>query len=115
MIRCKYVGSMSCDIGDREFDAVGQEAEFSEQGFKEAVLGGAVFIPNEYFDLCNFLPEHVQQYGPSGVRIDPPQVFMNSLAVAQDTYKAFRQRMLNGEVILGSDQCGPTLGYSNPS
>lgn len=104
MIDCRYVGGIASEIGDREFDTVGQLASLSEQGFKEAVNGGAAFILSEDFDRCNFLPEDLDKYGNSGQRIDPSSTFSNSLALAQSIYRSTKQRLSAGEVITGSDQ-----------
>ena len=30
MVKCRYVGWDSCEVGNREFDGIGQAAEFGE-------------------------------------------------------------------------------------
>ena len=45
----RYVGGGQTSIGDRGFDFVGQQGEFTEEQFLEVVLGGGVFIPEESF------------------------------------------------------------------
>lgn len=100
MISCRYVGGDCSQIGDREYDAVGQRATMSEQSFREAVLGGAPFIPEEQFALRGFTPEELGKYGPSGERIDPPASFCDKLMACQQVYHDIRARMLRNEPLL---------------
>jgi hypothetical protein len=83
MILARYAGSGCSEIGDREFNAVGQQAEMSEQSFIDAVIGGAIFIPEEYFLAIGFTDEELAQYGTFGERINPTDSFSSKLALAQ--------------------------------
>ena len=93
MVICRYVGSGCSEIGDREFDAVGQCASFSEQGFREAVLGNAPFITEAEFEKIGFDDGELSLYGPQGSRVDPPQSFCDKLATAQEAFRDLRLRM----------------------
>ena len=94
MVLCRYVGGDCSTIGDREFDAVGQRATLSEEGFREAVLGHAPFISEEDFTKIGFTQEELATYGPSGSRVDPPQSFIDKLAMAQEIFRDTYGRML---------------------
>lgn len=48
MIYC-FVGTNS-SVGDLGFTHVGQYAEFSDELFRDVILGGSAFIPTEDFD-----------------------------------------------------------------
>ena len=96
MITCRYVGGDCSTIGDREFDAVGQRAEFSEQGFREAVLGNAPFIVEDDFKKVGFTEEELSTHGPSGSRVDPTQSFTDKLGAAQQMFRDTRARMESG-------------------
>ena len=93
MIACRYVGSGCSQVGDREFDTVGQRAVFSEQGFREVVLGNAPFIAEEDFKRVGFTPDELSMYGQSGMRVDPPQSFNDKLGMAQQIFREVRARM----------------------
>jgi len=93
MIQCTYVGSGCSQIDDREFDAVGQRASMSENNFREAVLGGAAFIPTEDFAKIEFTEEEICRFGPMGSRFDPSASFCNKLMLAQQLYRDLRNRM----------------------
>lgn len=94
MISCRYVGGDASMIGDREFDAVGQRAVLSEQGYREAVLGGAAFIPEEAFQKIGFTPVQLDQYGPVGLRLEPPAEFCDKLILSQQVFRDIRDDML---------------------
>jgi hypothetical protein len=94
MVSCRYVGSDCALIGDTEFDTVGQLATFSEQGFSEVVLGHAFFIRDADFKACNFTQEELDQFGQSGMRIDPTPSFTSKLAMAQQIFCDTYARML---------------------
>lgn len=94
MIACNYVGGDASSIGDREFDEVGQRAVFSEEGYREAVLGNAAFIPEYEFRRIEFTPEQLAAHGPVATRVDPPQSFCDKLARAQQVFRDIRDRML---------------------
>ena len=93
MVSCRYVGSDSSEVGDREFDEVGQRAVFSEVGFKEACLGGAAFITEEEFKRRGFTAKELEKHGPCGARIDPPHEFLQKLYDAQQVYRDTCARM----------------------
>lgn len=93
MVTCRYVSSDSTEIALREFDTVGQKAEFSESTFVEVVLGGGVFIPEEDFARCRFTEEQLEKYGRSGDRVNPTEDFCNKLALAQQIYRELRDRV----------------------
>lgn len=93
MISCRYVGSDCSQIGEREFDTIGQRAVLSEQGFREAVLGGAAFIPEEDFVKRGFSAEELAAHGPAGIRIDPPHSFTLKVDMAQQVFRDIRGRM----------------------
>ncbi len=92
MISCRFVGDSSM-LGDREYDVVGQKAMLSEQGYREAVLGGAAFIPEEEFKGINFTPDELSRHGASGMRIDPPSEFLHKLSQAQQLFRDIREKM----------------------
>ncbi len=101
MISCRYVGSDCSYLGDREFDAVGQMATLSEEGFREAILGGAVFIPEESFHKVGFTEDELKQFAESGMRCDPTESFVNKLALAQLMYgELFESMKQNANSIL---------------
>lgn len=87
MITCRYVGSDCSSLGEREFDTVGQIATLSEDGFREAVLGGAAFISDEAFKRVNFSSADLLLYGQSGERCDPSAKFVEKLSIAQQVYR----------------------------
>jgi hypothetical protein len=97
MVTCVYVGGESSAIGDREFDAIGQKAVFSEKGFGEVLLGGAAFIPQKMFDGIGFTEEELGEYGPIGSRYDPPQSFCDKLATAQHFFHELRSELASGK------------------
>lgn len=94
MIACRFVGGDFSLVGDREFDAVGQQATFSEQGFKDVVFGGAAFIPEEDFLRIGFTEQELETYGPAGQRFNPPQSFCDKLGAAHQVYRDLKSRML---------------------
>jgi hypothetical protein len=97
MISCRYVGNDSSMIGDREFDVIGQRAVFSEQGYREAVLGGAAFIPEEDFKKLDLTQSELDEFGPVGSRVDPTNSFCVKTIRGQQIFREIRDRMLLGE------------------
>lgn len=93
MIACRYVGGGCSTVGDREFDAVGQRAVFSERSFCEVVLGNAPFITEEDFNKVGFTADELSLHGPSGARVDPPQSFNDKLGMAQQMFRDMRARV----------------------
>ena len=111
MISCRYVSADSSMIGDREFDAIGQRAVLSEQGYREAVLGGAAFIPEEEFRKIDFTVDELNQYGPVGVRVDPPNSFCEKLLRAQQIFRDLRERMMvDSQRVLAEVEPEPVFG-----
>ena len=94
MIACRYISGDSSSIGEREFDAVGQRAVFSETSYREAVLGGAGFIAEEQFKKLGFTQEELDKYGPVGERNNPSASFCDKLLRAQEVYRETRDAML---------------------
>lgn len=94
MISCRYVGGDCSFLGEREFEAVGQRAMLSEDGYRDAVLGGAAFIPESDFFKIGFTTEELAANGPVGIRVDPPQAFNEKLARAQQVFRDISSRML---------------------
>ena len=82
---------------EREFDAVGQRAVFSEQGYREAVLGGAAFIPEEDFKKLELTQAELDAFGPVGVRADPTNSFCAKVLKGQQIFRGIHDRMIMGE------------------
>ena len=99
MIKCVYVGGDSCEIGNREFDAVGQTAEFSESEFRDVVLGRAPFIPEEDFARVGFTEEELKKWGKPGERFETSDLFTGKLALAHDMFRDLYARTQNGEAV----------------
>lgn len=93
MVNCVYVGGEASEIGDREFDAVGQKAQFSESGFVDAVLGGAAFLPESEFNRIGMTAEEIRKYGPAGERDNPPGSFIAKLSRAHEVYRNLRSQI----------------------
>ena len=107
MISCRYVGGDASEIGDREFDTVGQKASLSETGYREAVLGGAAFIPESSFDKLGFSQDELDSFGPVGMRMNPPASFCDKLMVAQELFREIRSEMIRdsaGILVEASDE-----------
>ena len=98
MVNCAYVGNLASQIGDIEFDTIGQRAEFSETGFRDAVLGGAGFIPMADFDRVGFEAKELEQYGSSGMRCDPTDSFCRKVEIAQQIYRDIYRRLQGRDV-----------------
>jgi hypothetical protein len=94
VISCRYVGGESSSIGDREFDTIGQRANFSENIFRQVAAGNAAFIPESEFLRVGFTPDELSEYGPIGDRVDPPQSFCEKLSRAQQIFRDIQSRML---------------------
>lgn len=94
MVKCRFVGGDCSTIGDREFDTVGQVAEFSEAVYKEVLLGGADFLPEHDFNVLGFTEQELEEFGPSGIRLLPTDSFCRKLALAQTRSQEIRQNLL---------------------
>ena len=103
MVTCRYVGGDCSTVGDREFDTVGQVAMFSEEGFREAILGNAPFLTDEDFARVGFTPQELTKYGRSGDRVDPAASFAMKLAMAQGLFAGLRARFARNEPVYVSD------------
>jgi hypothetical protein len=57
-----FVGSYS-EVDGREFTQVGQYAEWTEETYKEKVLGNCPFIPHKEFVSCGFTTHELLEYG----------------------------------------------------
>lgn len=109
MISCRYVGSSFTEIGDREFDTVGQRAVFSEKVFRTVILGGGTFITEEQFNRIGFTHDELSRHGASGDRFNPPASFCQKLEVAQSIFRdMLYQLSQNGQKTLAelSDAVG---------
>jgi len=101
MIDCRYVSSDSCEIGLREYDAIGQRATFSEEGYREVVLGRGAFIPEAEFQKLKFTPLELEKFGPAGSRPrELPAEFLEKLYRGQQAFRDIRDRMLGGSSVL---------------
>jgi hypothetical protein len=92
MISCRYVGSTSV-VGERTYDEVGQRASFSEQQFRDVLLGGAAFILEEDFKKVGFGDDELSMFGPSGSRVDPTPEFNRKLAAARSMCHELRKNL----------------------
>lgn len=107
VVQCRFVGGEASEIGEIEFDAVGQRATFSERGFCEVVVGGAAFLPEALFVRVGFTDQELDAHGPVGQRCNPPQSFCDKLLVAQQFYRELRVDLMSGkpveQVLAGSE------------
>jgi hypothetical protein len=99
MIFCRYIGGEVSQIGEIEFDSIGQRATFSERGFRDIVLGGAAFLPVSMFDRLRFTDTELEKHGPIGARYFPPDTFCNKLLTAQQLFRELRDEFLAGKSI----------------
>ena len=103
MVSCRFVGGDCCEVGEREFDAVGQRAAFSEATFRDVVVGGAAFIIEEDFKKVGFTKEELAQHGSFGDRYDPPSSFCDKLFLAQEIFRETRKSLLADASMVESD------------
>jgi hypothetical protein len=99
MLTCRYVGGGASEIGDREYEAIGQYGEFSEEQFSSIIRGGAAFLPESEFDKVGFTQEELDLSGPFGSRDSGDANFQAKLAAAQAAYADIRNRIIAGEPI----------------
>lgn len=99
MLVCRYVGGGASEIGDREYENIGQYAELSEEQFASVVLGGAAFLPTSEFDKVGFTDEELELNGPFGTRSTEDSVFQEKLSAAQAAYTDIRKRLQAGESV----------------
>lgn len=105
MIKCVYVGGDSCEIGNREFNAIGQAAEFSEAEFRDVVLGRASFILEEDFRRIEFTDDELKKWGAPGERFETSASFADKLALAHGMFRDLHARVLRGEAVDAMDLC----------
>ena len=99
MVHARYVGGEVSELGEIEFDTIGQRATLSEKGFREVILGGAAFLPQATFDRVGFTEEELQHQGPLGQRYLPHEDFCNKLAIAHQFYRELRQELEGGKSV----------------
>lgn len=75
-------------MGDREFDAIGQVAVFSEKLFADVVSGGGAFITDRDFQKI-FDQEEVAAYGGENRDLAPAS-FNEKLQIAQQVFRDTR-------------------------
>jgi hypothetical protein len=98
MVSVRFVGGDSCEIGLTEYDTVGMRASMSEQGFREAVIGGAAFIGEADFARCGFNDDELKRWAKSGERVEPSASFVAKHTLAQKFFLDLRARMLHGDL-----------------
>lgn len=69
---CVYVGPGGTHVGDREFDVIGQRAEFDAPAYKDVLAGGGAFLLEPQYKALNFteLDIRILQYG-TGTEYEP--------------------------------------------
>lgn len=82
MNKYRFVGSGPCEVGDRVFDRVGAQAEFSEAFAKDVLAGGGCFIPEQDFQSLDFDEMELQARPWSFT--EPSKDFTDKLARAQN-------------------------------
>lgn len=79
-------GSGSTIRGDREFTAVGQRIDLSEESFKELVKGGGAFLPLDQFETINFDEADLVKFGP-GYYGDFSPAFVEKCDLAAEMFR----------------------------
>lgn len=97
MILCRYAGGDATSIGEMEYSQVGQYAEFSEEQFRDVILGGGVFLPVDQFAKIGFTESELEEFGPPGSRDDAEFSFNEKLIRARQAYFDLRNGIVNGE------------------
>lgn len=90
MVHCRYVGNGDSQVGEREFDAIGQVAVFSESLFADVVNGGAAFITDKDFQNLGFTQEELAAYGSAEGRDIAPASFSQKVERAQQVFRDTR-------------------------
>lgn len=98
MVHCRYVGNEGCEIGDREFDAIGQVAVFSEQLFADVIRGGAAFITDKDFQKLGITAEEIAAYGHAEGRDIAPASFNQKVELAQQVFRDTRALLASEEL-----------------
>lgn len=104
MIYC-YVGAHST-VGDREFDRLGQRAEYSDEQARSIIFekGGAMFIPEPEFTKLFSSPQELDTYGTVGGYPEPPQDFLDRLAKARAIHADLCSQMYQPDVVPSQDE-----------
>ena len=97
MVSCRYVGSDTSTVGDREFSLPGEVAVFSESTFADAVLGGCALIPEASWKKLCISREETDLYAENPEEV--AQDFLLKLDIAQKAYRDLRARLLEGQPI----------------
>ncbi len=87
MVHCRYVGNDACEVGDREFDAIGQVAVFSEQTFADVIRGGGAFIADKDFQKIGITAEEIAAYGHAEGREIASASFNCKVDMAQQVFR----------------------------
>lgn len=93
MVHCRYVGSDESTIGEREFGRVGEIAMFGEALFRDAVLGGAPFIPEASFKMVDFSGDELAAFGLPENRDLATASFTEKLAKAQQVFRGLQSEI----------------------
>lgn len=86
----RYVSMSVSQVGEREFNAFGQAAEFPEELAEHHQRGGAAFIPEEEFQSLELDQMEVLRYTSPNFFGMIPDSFMEKVAEAQETYRRIR-------------------------
>jgi hypothetical protein len=88
-----FVGVVS-HAGGLEYNAVGQRADFTDEYFRDAVVGGAAFLPEEDFDeiFGDFPKELLLTYGDPYFFGTPSQDYLERVARCRDKVRQIREQ-----------------------
>jgi len=88
-----FVGNL-CNVMERTYDAFGQRANFTDAQYRDVVLGGGAFIPEESFTEIGFTLEEIAAFGSSGNRMFAPDSLRDRVFRAEQVFRCVRDRML---------------------
>ena len=91
-----FVGTVA-QVGDREFDAIGQKVVFTDQQYKE-VIRKIPFIPEDRFKRVGFTPEELAVYGHGGSRSFAPMSFLEKLGLALQVFRDMQKACVEDAV-----------------
>lgn len=94
MVTCRYVGLGCAQVGELEYDTIGQRASFSEDVFYQVILGGAEFLPEEEYQRAGFTAEDIRAYGAMGERVDSSDSFLSKVDFAHKSCSDLRLDLL---------------------
>jgi hypothetical protein len=97
MVSCRYVGSDTSNVGEREFSLPGEVAVFSEATFADAVLGGCPLIPEVAWKKLAITTEETSAYAENPEEVSPN--FLLKLDIAKSFYRDLRSRLGQGQPI----------------